>query len=92
MQVNDLRRRVLYNDAVGRTDMYFSAGAHIDKGARWSDEDYTHKSYMVVDLDIRMEMFTKENRVIDQDELLSIGNDILSSIPWKPKYVVDSGN
>lgn len=72
--------------------MYFSAGAHIDKGARWSDEDYTHKSYMVVDLDIRMEMFTKENRVIDQDELLSIGNDILSSIPWKPKYVVDSGN
>lgn len=95
IEVNNLTTSIPLEQAIGKKNIYFVCGFDSKKN-RVSDDDFTKKKYIFIDIDIRKSVYDKEKRVITDDELREIVVDIGNILDDKwlsdYSYSVFSGN
>lgn len=90
-------RIVKFNDAWGKSQIYFCAGIPKGLGRRCADGDFFTKKYIPVDIDIRKDYFDRTWKVLSHEEMMDIINDLLHKINATSEfsdyaYAVCSGN
>ena len=89
-------RVVKFNDARGKPQEYFCCWFD-QHNWRCKDNDFTSKCYIPVDIDIRLDYYEREKKVLSHDEMMDIIKDLLKKIDWTSEfkdyaYAVCSGN
>lgn len=96
VEINDLNHTLNFNDVLWRNNIYFCAWLDKKSQKRCSDDDIKKKRYFVVDLDIRLEYWKKNWKVLTQEELDKEIENILKILKDtglnEYSYVVNSWN
>lgn len=82
IEVNNLNQVFPLEKVAWGKDIYFVCGFDTIKNERVGDDDFTKKSYVFVDIDIRKAIYDRENRIIDDQELIDIAIDIWNCLEW----------
>lgn len=96
IEVNNLNTCLSLDEAIGKKNMYFVCGFDSDKKERVGDDNFSKKSYIFIDIDIRKSVYVKEKRVVSDEELMDIIILVGNLLDWKwlsdYSYSVYSGN
>lgn len=66
VEINDLKNVIKFNDGWGKPNIYFITGLGQKKATRCSDDDITYKCYIPVDIDIRLDWYSKTGQVLSE--------------------------
>lgn len=95
IEVSNLTTNFTLEQALGKKNMYFVCGFDWEKN-RVNDDDFTKKSYIFIDIDIRKIVFVREKRIVSDEELMDIIIDVSNLLDWKwlsdYSFSVYSGN
>lgn len=69
VEINNLNKLLTFNDARGKDNIYFCAWLPTRPRARCKDQDFIHKKYIFVDIDIRENHYRKTQEVLNDDQL-----------------------
>lgn len=97
IEINNLNSLLKLDDGYGKDKIYFCCW--FDKSKKWrcNDDDFTHKCYIPIDIDIRLDHYEKTSKVLSETELDDVIKDLLQKLKNKPetsdyRYAINSGN
>ena len=80
VEINNLNTLLTFKDARGKDNIYFCAGLPEKPLARCKDQEFTHKKYIFVDIDIRENHYRRTQEVLDDDRLTDEIQKILNAL------------
>lgn len=96
VEINNLDNVINYNDAIWKTNIYFTCWLWQKQVKRCNDNDIKTKKYFVVDIDMRLDHYIKTGEVLDQTDMIFKMSEIVSKLEnnwfWDYCAVVDSWN